>query len=48
MAVRRKLDRVGVKVSLEQWQALAQHERLCDLSFADHFRRGVRRAANFS
>jgi hypothetical protein len=28
MAVRRKLDRVGVKVSLEQWQALAQHERL--------------------
>jgi len=28
MAVRRKLDRVGVKVSLEQWQALPQHERL--------------------
>ncbi len=28
MAVRRKLDRVGVKVGLEQWQALAQHERL--------------------
>ena len=28
MAVRRKLDRVGVKVSLEQWQTLAQHERL--------------------
>jgi hypothetical protein len=28
MAVRRKLDRVGVKVSLEQWQALAQYERL--------------------
>jgi hypothetical protein len=28
MAVRRKLDRVGVKVSLEQWQALARHERL--------------------
>jgi hypothetical protein len=28
IAVRRKLDRVGVKVSLEQWQALAQHERL--------------------
>ena len=28
MAVRRKLDCVGVKVSLEQWQALAQHERL--------------------
>lgn len=28
MAVRRKLDRVGVKVSLEQWQALAHHERL--------------------
>jgi hypothetical protein len=28
MAVRRKLDRIGVKVSLEQWQTLAQHERL--------------------
>jgi hypothetical protein len=28
MAVRRKLDRVGVKVSLDQWQALAQYERL--------------------
>jgi hypothetical protein len=28
MAVRRKLDRVGVKVGLEQWQALAQYERL--------------------
>ena len=28
MAVRRKLDRVGVKISLEQWQALARHERL--------------------
>jgi hypothetical protein len=28
MAVRRKLDLVGVKISLEQWQALAQHERL--------------------
>jgi hypothetical protein len=28
MAVRRKLDRVGVKVSLEQWQALTQYERL--------------------
>ncbi len=28
MAVRRKLDRLGVKVSLEQWQALARHERL--------------------
>jgi hypothetical protein len=28
MAVRRKLDCVGVKVSLEQWQALAQYERL--------------------
>ena len=27
MAVRRKLDCVGVKVSLEQWQALAQYER---------------------
>jgi len=28
MAVRRKLDRVGVKVSLAQWQTLAHHERL--------------------
>ncbi len=28
MAVRRKLDRVGVKVSLEQWQALTHYERL--------------------
>ena len=36
MAVRRKLDRVGVKVSLEQWQALARHERLaiCHLPVA--------------
>ncbi len=28
MAVRRKLDRVGVKVSMEQWQALSQADRL--------------------
>jgi hypothetical protein len=28
MAVRRKLDRVGVKISLEQWQALGHGERL--------------------
>jgi hypothetical protein len=28
MAVRRKLDRVGVKLSLEQWQQLGRGERL--------------------
>lgn len=28
MAVRRKLDRVGVKVSMAQWQALSQADRL--------------------
>ncbi len=28
MAVRRKLDRVGLKVSMEQWQALSQADRL--------------------
>ncbi len=28
MAVRRKLDRVGLKVSMEQWQALSQGDRL--------------------
>ncbi len=28
MAVRRKLDRVGLKVGLEQWQALDHGERL--------------------
>jgi len=28
MAVRRKLDRVGIKISLEQWQALGLGERL--------------------
>lgn len=28
MAVRRKLDRVGVKIGLEQWQALGRGERL--------------------
>lgn len=38
MAVRRKLDRVGVKVSLEQWQTLAQHERIaiCHLPTDSH------------
>jgi len=28
MAVRRKLDKVGVKISLDQWQALGRGERL--------------------
>ncbi len=45
MAVRRKLDRVGFKVSLEQWQALAQYERLaiCHLpSAADDERDALR------
>jgi len=28
MTVRRKLDRIGVKISLEQWQALGRGERL--------------------
>ncbi|MGH7918074.1 MAG: nitrate reductase associated protein [Candidatus Binataceae bacterium] len=28
MAVRRKLDQTGVKISLEQWQALGRGERL--------------------
>jgi len=28
MAVRRKLDQVGVKISLEQWQGLSRGERL--------------------
>ena len=28
MAVRRKLDRVGIKISLEQWQQLGRGERL--------------------
>jgi hypothetical protein len=43
MAVRRKLDRVGVKVSLEQWQALAQHERLaiCHLPTDSEEERGT-------
>jgi hypothetical protein len=37
MAVRRKLDRVGVKVGLKQWQALGHGERMaiCHLP-ADH------------
>lgn len=43
MAVRRKLDRAGVKVSLAQWQALAQHERLaiCHLPADSDEERGV-------
>jgi len=38
MAVRRKLDRVGVKVGLEQWKALARGERLaiCHLPVERH------------
>ena len=28
MAVRRKLDRIGIKIGLEQWQALSRGERL--------------------
>jgi len=28
MAVRRKLDRIGVKVGLEQWKALGRGERV--------------------
>jgi hypothetical protein len=37
MAVRRKLDRVGVKVGLKQWQALGRGERLaiCHLPIND-------------
>ena len=46
MAVRRKLDRVGVKVSLEQWQALARHERLaiCHLPTVSDEERDVLRS----
>ena len=38
MAVRRKLDRLGVKIGLEQWQALARGERLaiCHLPVERH------------
>jgi hypothetical protein len=38
MAVRRKLDRVGVKIGLEQWKALARGERLaiCHLPVERH------------
>ncbi len=38
MAVRRKLDRVGVKVGLEQWKALGRGERLaiCHLPAERH------------
>lgn len=45
MAVRRKLDRVGVKVSLEQWQALAHHERIaiCHLPAESEEERGAMR-----
>ena len=37
MAVRRKLDRVGVKIGLKQWQALGRGERLaiCHLPISD-------------
>lgn len=37
MAVRRKLDRIGVKISLAQWQQLGRGERLaiCHLPVAD-------------
>ena len=46
MAVRRKLDRVGVKLSLEQWQALAQYERLaiCHLPTASDEERDALRS----
>src|SRR5580704_2243 len=38
MAVRRKLDRVGVKIGLEQWKALGRGERLaiCHLPVERH------------
>lgn len=38
MAVRRKLDRVGVKVGLEQWKALGRGERMaiCHLPVERH------------
>ena len=38
MTVRRKLDRVGIKVGLEQWQALGRGERLaiCHLPVEHH------------
>src|SRR5260370_39217288 len=38
MAVRRKLDRVGVKIGLEQWKALGRGERLaiCHLPVDRH------------
>ena len=38
MAVRRKLDRIGVKVGLDQWQALGRGERLavCHLPAERH------------
>ncbi len=45
MAVRRKLDRAGVKISLKQWQALARHERdaVCHLPAGDDEERGAMR-----
>ena len=38
MAVRRKLDRIGVKVGLEQWKALGRGERvaICHLPVERH------------
>ena len=38
MAVRRKLDRIGVKVGLEQWKALGRGERMaiCHLPVERH------------
>lgn len=45
MAVRRKLDRAGVKISLKQWQALAHHERaaVCHLPAGDDDERAALR-----
>lgn len=37
MAVRRKLDRVGIKIGLEQWQALGPGERLAVCHLPDEF-----------
>jgi hypothetical protein len=38
MAVRRKLDKIGLKVGLDQWQALSRAERLavCYLPAESH------------
>ncbi len=45
MAVRRKLDRVGVKVGLDQWNALGRGERLaiCHLPVERHEEREAMR-----